>query len=240
MSADGHNLFERLVDQTFALEGIRPGGLGLTRRGCDLARLAPGDAALDLGCGTGVTVSHLVRENGVDAVGIDSSSLMVARSKANEDALPILLGDAGMLPFANESFDGVFLECTLSLVSDRDRVLRECHRVLSPQGRIIVTDLYVCNPDGAEGLRNLPVRSCLQGALDKHEFLCECLAAGFRNVYFEDHSDVLRDFAVRMIWTFGSLDHFWARTERSSVDRCGVQNVICEARPGYFLSVGFK
>jgi len=239
-SARSHNLFERLSDQPFASTGIRPGGLGLTLRGLVFAGLVPGDAALDIGCGTGVTVEYLVREHAIQAVGVDSSALLVSRGKAREAALPLLRGDAHALPFADGSFDGVFLECTLSLALDRYRVLEECNRVLGPQGKVIVTDLYARNQEAIEGLRGLPVRSCLKGALDADQFLDECSAAGFDFLCFEDHSNLLRDFAAQVIWTGGSLEQFWTDTERFGQDDGLCRRAIREAKPGYFLLVGKK
>jgi len=239
--ADCHNLFEQLSGQPFAAAGVRPGGLELTQRGLALARLLPGDTVLDVGCGSGVTVEFLMREHAIRAMGIDSSSVMVAQGRANNAALPFLLGDAEALPFAEDSFDVVLLECALSLVGNREAALRECHRVLKPQGRIMVTDLYARNPEAITELRSLPVRSCLRGAFDKAEFFHECSVAGFVPVCFEDHSNLLRDFAVRMVWTYGSLDRFWSPQGTCGSDfgdarRCGVS----KSRPGYFLFVGAK
>ena len=212
----------------------------MTQRGLALARLGSGATALDVGCGTGVTVEFLIRERSIRALGIDSSSLLVSQGKAKNAELPLLLGDAEALPFAGESFDVVLSECALSLVRDRARVFRECHRVLKPLGRIIVTDLYARNPEAVPELRKLSTHSCLRGALDKNQFFCELSTAGFRNGLFEDHSELLRDFAVQMIWFYGSLEPF--RNEPASCDagpdqlRCAVR----EARPGYFLFVGSK
>jgi arsenite methyltransferase len=234
------NLFEQLSDLPFTSEGIRPGGLELTRRGLALARLAPGDAVLDIGCGTGVTVAFL-REHSIRALGIDSSAVMLARGKTQNTGLPLLLGEGEALPFANESFDAVLLECALSLVQDRMRVFLECHRVLKPLGRIIVTDIYARNPEAVPKLRSLSVRSCLRGAVDKDQFFHESSEAGFGNVCFEDHSDLLRDFVVQMIWTYGSLAPFWKRVANCDVDSVEVNRAsVHQARPGYFLFVGAK
>jgi len=235
-----HTLFEQLSDEPLASSGIRPGGLVLTHRALVLSRLAPGATALDVGCGTGVTVGYLIREHAIQAVGVDSSSRLVSRGKTKNAALPLLRGDAESLPFADASFDAVLLECALSLVLDRDRVLKECHRVLGPHGRIIVTDLYARNQDAIGGLRHLPVRSCLKGTLDRDQFIRECLATGFGIVCFEDHSNLLRDFAARIMWTYGSLDQFWTEAEKCSLDPGLVHHAVREARPGYFLFVGLK
>jgi arsenite methyltransferase len=241
MTSDNYrNLFEQLSDLPFTSAGIRPGGLKLTRRGLALARLAPDDAVLDVGCGTGVTVAFL-REQSIRALGIDSSAELLARGRTQNTGLPLLLGEGEALPFANESFDAVLLECALSLVRDRMRVFLECHRVLKPLGRIIVADIYARNPDAVPQLRSLSIRSCLRGAVDKDQFFHESSEAGFGNVCFEDHSDLLRDFAVQVIWTYGSLDPFWKRVANCDVDSVEVNRAsVRQARPGYFLFVGAK
>ena len=232
------NLFERIFDQPFTSSGIRPGGVELTTAAVALANLPRGARVLDVGCGTGVTVRHLRAQFGMDAFGIDSSHLLVARAKAEESTPALLIGDAGFLPFSDEAFDALFLECTLSLVRDYAEVIRECRRVLRPLGRLITTDLYAGNPRGIEDLRGLPVHSCLSGALDKDQFVDECSWTGFGLVCFEDHSRLLRDFAARIIWTYGSLERFWVEVGGSDVGPGQVQDAILTARPGYFLYVG--
>lgn len=233
-------MFEQIFDKPLASSGIRPGGLGLTRRAISLSTLHAGSRVLDVGCGTGVTVEHLLCQHGIPAVGIDLSPVLVAQGRARVPALPLVIGDAEALPFADGSFDGVVLECTLSLVQEHEAVLSECHRVLSPLGTIILTDLYARNPDAIDQLRALPVHSCLRGALHKDKFLNECSAGGFRIACWEDHSNLLREFAVQTIWTYGSLDKFWAEMGGCCADPAQIQHAIHEARPGYFLYVGCK
>ena len=38
------------------------------------------------------------------------------------------MGDARFLPFSDEAFDGLFLECTLSLVREYTQVIGECRQ----------------------------------------------------------------------------------------------------------------
>jgi arsenite methyltransferase len=233
-------LFEQISDRAGAAMGIRPGGFDLTRRGADLAQLCAGSYVLDVGCGNGVTVGYLREKHGIHAVGIDASAKLLAQGKAREAALPITLGDAASLPFPDRVFDGLLLECSLSVVPDCTTVLGECYRVLKPSGNLIVTDLYVRNPGALKELRNLPLDSCLRGAFDKDRFLNDCMATGFALTCFEDHSGLLRDFAASMIWTYGSLDQFWSQAGRCSVDPAVVNRATRNALPGYFLFVGRK
>jgi ubiquinone/menaquinone biosynthesis C-methylase UbiE len=233
-------MFEQISNAAFTATGIRPGGLDLTQQALARSKLAAGSRVLDVGCGTGVTVEYLLYEHVIRAVGIDLSSMLVAQGKARDAALPLFVGDAGVLPFSDASFDGVLLECTLSLVRDREGVLTECHRVLKPLGRLIVTDLYARNPEAIGALRRLSLQSCLKGALNKNELIRECSVVGFELKCFEDYSDMLRDFAAQIVWTYGSLDRFWTETGATCVDLGWIRSAIREARPGYFLYVGSK
>ena len=233
-------LFERIADQPFARGGIRPGDVDLTRRAIGLAQLNAGCRVLDVGCGTGVTVEHLVCESKIRAVGIDLSAALLAQGKAREPALPLTLGHAEALPFPDGSFDGVLFECTLSLIKGHEPVLSECNRVLKPLGAILITDLYSRNGGAIDKLRSLPVDSCLKGAIDADRFVDQCSLAGFGTVCWEDHSEVLRDFAFGIIWTYGSLDRFWGEVADNCVHPVEIRDAIQAARPGYFLYVGAK
>jgi ubiquinone/menaquinone biosynthesis C-methylase UbiE len=237
---DSCKLFEQISNASFTATGIRPGGLDLTQQALARSKLTAGSMVLDVGCGTGVTVEYLLYERVIQAVGIDLSSILVTQGKSRDVVLPLLVGDAGVLPFSDGSFDGVLLECTLSLVRDRERVLKECHRVLRMSGRLIVTDLYARNPEAIGVLRRLSLQSCLEGALNKDEFIDQCSVVGFALDCFEDHSEMLRDFATQIVWTYGSLDRFWTETGASSSNPEWIRYAIREARPGYFLYVGCK
>lgn len=233
-------LFETISDGVFASTGVRPGGLELTRRALGLAELGAGCRILDAGCGSGVTVACLIDEWSMDAVGIDSSPKLLAQGKARDASLPLSMADAAALPFGDDLFDGLVMECSLSLVEDPGLVLHECHRVLKPSGTLMVSDLYARNPESRQELTNLPLNSCLRGAFDKNLFVEAVTRVGFSTMCFEDHSDLLLDFAARMIWAYGSLDQFWSETTCNTVDAATIHRAVQKARPGYFLFVGRK
>jgi ubiquinone/menaquinone biosynthesis C-methylase UbiE len=233
-------LFENISEGAFAQTGVRPGGLDLTRRALAIGQLGPGSRLLDVGCGSGVTVSYFRDECGIDGVGIDSSPVLLARGKARDATLPIIMADAAALPFRDGHFHGIILECSLSLVQDPTQVLGECHRILMPSGKLIVSDLYARNPESREELTNLPLNSCLRGAFDRNLLVQQVSQAGFTMMSFEDHSDLLLDFAARMIWAYGSLDQFWKEATCNTVDAGVIRRAVQRARPGYFLFVGRK
>ena len=88
-----------------------------------------GPRHLDLGCGSNV-LKELRRDAFV--VGLD---VQVARPKFD----PTVVGVAERLPFADESFDSLSMVACLNHFGERDTVIAESLRVLTPGGRIIVT-----------------------------------------------------------------------------------------------------
>ncbi len=94
----------------------------------------PRDRVLDVGCGTGRNFPFLA----APGVGIDPSerSLRVARRRERR----LALASAESLPFADASFDRVLCTYVLTTVSGWPRALDEMARVLTPGGRIVLTD----------------------------------------------------------------------------------------------------
>ncbi|MBY3446101.1 class I SAM-dependent methyltransferase [Rhizobium laguerreae] len=112
------------------------------------ARLKPGDAVLDVGCGTG-TIALLAKQkvgpNG-RVEGIDASGEMVARAmaKAERAKLPIAFstGTAQDLPYKDGEFDVVLSTLMFHHLPKRGREEfgREALRVLRPNGRLVIID----------------------------------------------------------------------------------------------------
>ncbi len=105
----------------------------------------PGDAVLDVGCGTGIDALFLA-EKEVHVVGIDGSPSMIAegQAKLESDRLKELvelrvldIGEIGSLPAA--SFDGIISAfASLSAVADLDAFGAEAARLLRPRGTMLL------------------------------------------------------------------------------------------------------
>ena len=111
-----------------------------------LARVKPGDHALDLCCGTG-DLSFALAKNGAETTGLDFSEKMLAvaegrKQKAEgENKIPrFIQGDAQQLPFSDNSFDAVTMGYGLRNLSSWERGVDEMVRVAKPGGRIVVLD----------------------------------------------------------------------------------------------------
>lgn len=113
------------------------------RRLVRLARLRPGDRALDLCCGTGDVVFALA-QTGAEVTGLDFSLAMleVARARAEHAAgrVTFVQGDALRLPFADNAFDAVTISYGLRNLADFAAGLAEMQRVAKPGGRLLVLD----------------------------------------------------------------------------------------------------
>jgi len=106
--------------------------------------LAGKERVLDSGAGTGalaLAFGPLVgRVVGLDVV---PELLVLGREAAAAAGLDNVLfvdGDATALPFAQGAFDACLSQEALLHISDKARVLAECHRVLAPGGRIAFSD----------------------------------------------------------------------------------------------------
>ncbi|MGG5818794.1 methyltransferase domain-containing protein [Falsiroseomonas sp. HW251] len=107
-----------------------------------LLRLAPGQVALECGCGLGRDTEAMARAvvPGGRAIGIDLSAKLVAEAAARTAGLGLPLsfqaGSVMALPFADASFDAVRIERTLQHLPDPMGALAEIRRVLRFGGRI--------------------------------------------------------------------------------------------------------
>ena len=95
----------------------------------------PRPRILEIGCGTGLTLSGL-REQGF-AVGLDISE--DALRLCRKEAACVLLADGAALPFAAGSVDAVLALDVVEHFEDDEGVLSEVYRVLSARGVALVT-----------------------------------------------------------------------------------------------------
>ncbi|MGW1340359.1 class I SAM-dependent methyltransferase [Kribbella sp. NPDC002412] len=108
-----------------------------------LELLGPGSGpCLDIGCGTGRNF-ETIRATGRSVVGVDYSAdqLRLARSRTEG---PLMVADAGVLPFADASFDTAMVMWISTDVEDFGQVVREAARVLRPGGVLVVYGVHPC------------------------------------------------------------------------------------------------
>jgi phosphatidylethanolamine/phosphatidyl-N-methylethanolamine N-methyltransferase len=108
--------------------------------------IASDDRVLDLGIGTGMSLNFYPLDRG-RIVGVDLSSGMLreARKKIREQGrqnASVFQADAMRLPFADNSFDHVFISHVISVVSDPCRLVEEAQRVAKPGSRIVIVNHF--------------------------------------------------------------------------------------------------
>jgi len=213
---------------------LRPGGLQLTKRALSYCRFSPGATLLDVGCGKGTTVKYLREQHGLKALGLDISSALWSGGYDKHGAPPLLRASGERLPFLPRTFDGVFAECSLSVIGNPSNAIKESHRVLQRGGLLVVTDLYARVPERLSDLRRLPMTCCLTGAFLRDELIAELAAVGFSMVLWEDHSYTLKHFAAQLIFSYGSLQQFWHLMGSAALDVDQLNDAVATAKPGYF------
>jgi arsenite methyltransferase len=230
------SLYESREMRAVTGPAVRPGGLALTERALAFCRLPAGARVLDVGCGAGATVEFLCQAHHHACFGVDTSSLLLREGMERSPNLGLLRGTAENLPFPDRCFSALFCECVLSLLHDSAEPLKEFARVLNPGGFLILSDVYARMPEGALSLRHMPVRCCIKGAVGRSRIVAMVEESGLEPVIWEDHSTLLKQLAARLIFSFGSLNAFWAST-CSGEDPGSIQETVRRARPGYYLLI---
>jgi arsenite methyltransferase len=233
-------VYEKIAATDVAADGIRPGGLELTERALARCKLPPHSRILDVGCGTGVTLDRLTRIHDFSAIGIDTSSALLNQSLMSNAGFVLVRAEGEKLPFPDESADGIFAECSLSVMGDAGRALDEFRRVLKIGGRLILSDVYARNPATVHQLKRMPLECCLRGAVSKENVLSRLTHRHFSIDLWEDHSDLLAKFAVQLIFSYGSMNRFWLQVGAESIDPEDIRRALSEAKPGYFLLIAKK
>lgn len=149
----------------------------------------PGQTVLDLGSGAGIDLILAARRVGPHGkvIGVDMTGAMLDQARQNIAAaklrnVEVRQGLIEKLPLADNAVDWVISNCVINLSPDKPAVFREIFRVLTPGGRMQVSDLVV--EDLPPELRHNPTlySSCISGAISENEYLQEVRNAGLIEV----------------------------------------------------------
>jgi SAM-dependent methyltransferase len=104
----------------------------------DAAGVEPGQAVLDVACGTGIVAREAARrQRGAGrVVGLDINEAMLAVARRIEPAIEWRQGDAAALPFEAATFDVVLCQAALMFMPEPGRAIGEMARVAKPSGTV--------------------------------------------------------------------------------------------------------
>jgi demethylmenaquinone methyltransferase / 2-methoxy-6-polyprenyl-1,4-benzoquinol methylase len=141
-------MFDRIAGFYDLMNSVMTAGLHhrWRERAADLARLRPGDRALDVATGTGDLAIELARRvrPGGSVVGSDFSQGMLERARTKAAGVSEIAwewGNALELPYPDDGFDAATVGFGARNFSDLERGLAEMARVVRPGGRVVVLEI---------------------------------------------------------------------------------------------------
>jgi arsenite methyltransferase len=216
---------------------LRPGGLALTSELLARRRPSSDSTILDVGCGAGHTAALLVTDFGLRPTGLDPSAILLAQAVHQAPAATFIQGVAAAIPCRSQSFETVIAECVLSLTGDIEQSLREMYRVLKPGGVLFLSDIYRKPAGPKPELSDL--KSCITHARPLTTIEKGLSTAGFTLSLLQDRSELLKQLAGQIIFSYGSLEKFWQLfmgTEAARQTCC----TLAAAPLGYYAIIAEK
>ena len=157
-----------------------------------------GKSILDIGCGCGGAAFHLIKKYKAKSVeGIDPEYLVIetANKLAKKNNLSELTTfkqiKTGPLQYPDGSFDVVFSKEAFLHIPDKEVLLKDVHRVLKPDGLVIVSDWMRIddNPPSAQMKEYIEAEGLdmLMCSLKKYKELLEL--TNFTNIEIRDRNE---------------------------------------------------
>ncbi|MHB8788253.1 MAG: arsenite methyltransferase [Desulfobulbaceae bacterium] len=171
-----------------------------------IAALKPGETVLDLGSGGGFDCFLAARAVGAtgQVLGVDMTPEMIVKARENARKVgfgnvEFRLGELEHLPVADNIVDVVISNCVINLSPEKEQVFREAFRVLTPGGRLAVSDV-VRTAEMPESVKNdLAMHTgCIAGASSITELEEMLRAAGFTGIRIrpkDESRNFIRDWA---------------------------------------------
>jgi cyclopropane fatty-acyl-phospholipid synthase-like methyltransferase len=243
---------ERAIERAAIGANVGANGYTTVAQAAELGRalaLRPGVRLLDLGCGRGYPGLYLAQTTGCSVAGSDlpPASLRLANERARRERLTrrswLLAASAVQPPFRAESFDAIVHTDVLCCLRPKLAVLRACHRLLRPGGRMAFTTIYIAPGVSARDYRRAQ-KARGPGVAERRAMTELAATAGFDAVHERDVSAEFArttrayldaaapvERALRAAWGDARLDA-WLRDRRATL-RLIEEGVV---RRGFFTA----
>lgn len=103
-----------------------------------IAKYLKGGHWLDLGCADGGYSAAMLDAGAADVIGIDVEADRIEAARQAHPEMVFHVSDGERLSFPDGSFDGVFMNEVFEHVADERVTLEEVHRILKPNGTLII------------------------------------------------------------------------------------------------------
>ncbi|NVO03554.1 MAG: methyltransferase domain-containing protein [Bacteroidetes bacterium] len=154
----------------------------------DHSKAQAGEKCVDLGSGRGndvLRLAEMVGETGF-VYGIDFADGMLEKARKNAAKFNVknvsfIKSELEDIDIPSGSIDLVISNCTINHAKDKRKVWKEIFRILNPNGRFVVSDIYSMEEVPAE-YKNDPVAisECWAGAVTRREYLETVIGTGFK------------------------------------------------------------
>jgi SAM-dependent methyltransferase len=168
-------------------------------------RPAPGMTLVDVGAGTGQFAAAFSDWFDLDIVAVEPSAAMRDQIPRTP-AIRALSGDAGHLPWPDESADAAWLSLVIHHIPDLEAAAREIRRVLRPGAPVLIRQGFPGRVDGVELVRWFPETARVVDSYPSLEETCDAFAAaGFRRDALEP---VRETYPTSLADFLGQVDTF--------------------------------
>ncbi len=177
-------------------------GLGATLDLIALADYPAGARVVDVGGGLGGPARTLASRANVHVTVLDLTPSFVTQGRVlservgMSDQVDFEVGDGTNMPFADESFDGVWTQHSTMNIPDKEALYSEIHRVLKPGGRLAMHEVMggTVEPiDYPQPWATTIDFSFVQPATEMRELIAD---TGFRELAWNDETEKVIAFTA--------------------------------------------
>jgi len=138
---DESNGYDGIAEMYINGRGRAVNGIGASTARTWAGTFPAGSAVLDLGCGTGIPVTKILLEAGLNAYAVDASPKMVADFRQNFPDVPVVCESVERSLFFNRRFDGIISVGLVFLLDEETQraLIPKMAAALNPGGRLLFT-----------------------------------------------------------------------------------------------------